>query len=235
MSAPVTILDLPDQPTTPPPAGTYFETGGPEGSRRIPATPAAIGAATPADILRLIYQPYVDAFRAHNGDLVPSNAVIGVFISPGGANTNYFYANSTTGEYRAMTADRMATSLNPTEFVALSNDNVSRPVVFAVYPCNGDGSPAPAASLTSFAWDALGLVYLDLFGAPGLTSVGVGPSGAPYDYDPLTPEAVDAVLNSIPVAAHDNAGTMDLSGYSFTSASAAKRAALLAGGWTIIT
>lgn len=39
------LTDLPDNSTTPPPAGTYLETGGPEGSRKIPATAAGIGAA----------------------------------------------------------------------------------------------------------------------------------------------------------------------------------------------
>jgi hypothetical protein len=45
MPASFTILDLPDNTTNPPVAGTYLETGGPEGSRKIPATPAGLGAA----------------------------------------------------------------------------------------------------------------------------------------------------------------------------------------------
>lgn len=40
------ITSLPDNTTTPPVAGTYLETGGPEGSRKIPATAAGLGAAS---------------------------------------------------------------------------------------------------------------------------------------------------------------------------------------------
>lgn len=59
-----TILDLPDQTSTPPPAGTYLETGGPDGSRKLPATPAALGAmALPlvvsADITAVVWARYV--------------------------------------------------------------------------------------------------------------------------------------------------------------------------------